>query len=713
MKSIYKFKDNIVVAAFGISLIFLIILIHSYFLFDNEYNLYAVIGLGLLFLLTFGRNRRKMYLRLKEHERQLASMVRNLPGCVYRCLYDEHWTITYVSHMCQQITGYTPDDFINNRVTYAEIISVDFRELVDIETEKAIKEKRPFSIEYQIVTSSKQLKWVMERGTGVYDAKGNLMFLEGYIEDISERKEQELEIIERNEDYSRLLNGMNETVWLIDFKGNLVDVNRAATETLGYTSEELLSIGLEGIDNSFRQAEFSNQLTYINDEINSVFETTHRAKDGRLIPVEICSSIVRYKGCRVILGIARDITARKQLEEQRKFNERVQKELLDTTLAAKHKAEESERLKMAFLANMSHEIRTPMNGILGFMELLKEPDLEENSRQEYIKLVNQSGQRLLTTINDIIEISKIETGEHDVKLEALDLREIMQFYYNFFKPETDVKGLKLIMNQQIVNDDARILSDKHKLDSILTNLIKNAIKFTVNGYIEIGSYISDDSIIFFVKDTGRGIPRDHQFAVFERFVQADNNSPVRKHEGSGLGLTIAKAYVESLKGRIWVVSEPGKGSDFRFMIPYLPVMNTPDQKPIIQNTIYNSKPLDISVLIAEDDDISYRLVKFILSKESIEVTRAHDGVEAVELARSKKFDLILMDVNMPLLDGLDATRLIREFDSDIPIIAQTAYALEGDREKTSKAGCNGYLSKPVKKEELLKMIYEYSTMSKK
>lgn len=705
MKPIIKKKDNLKVAWLTVLSVFILLLIHSYTLIHTEYNLAFVIVLALLFIFTFGRTRRKVYLSLKEHERVLASMVGNLPGSVYRCNYDKDWTVTYISSACQKITGYPAEDFISNKITFGRIISAEFTDYVNVETEKAISEKRPFFLEYQIVTADSKTKWIKEQGTGVYDSKGKLLFLEGYMEDISERKEYEIEIKERNEDYSRLLNGMNETIWLIDFKGNIVDVNRAATETLGYSSDELLAMGLAGIDDTFRQTDFSNQMLYITDESNKVFETTHRAKDGRLIPVEICSSVVKYKGCRVILSIARDITARKQLEEQRKFNEKVQKELLATTLAAKQKAEESERLKMAFLANMSHEIRTPMNGILGFMELLKEPELEENSRQEYIKLVNDSGQRLLSTINDIIEISKIESGEREVKLESLDLNEIMHFYFKFFMPETDAKGLQLIVNAQVTGNSAHVLSDRHKLDSILTNLIKNAIKFTTEGNIEIGNYISDDSLVFYVKDTGRGIPYDRQLAVFERFVQAEN-TPVKKHEGSGLGLAIAKAYVESLKGRIWVVSEPGKGSDFRFMIPYLPVTISNGQKQINTPVMVNTRPKTISVLIAEDDDISYRLIKFMLIKESMEVAHAENGHQAVQMARNGHYDLILMDINMPMLDGLDATRQIRQFDTQVPIIAQTAYALEGDKEKTRQAGCNGYLSKPIKKDDLLNLIYE-------
>lgn len=699
-------KYRISVPVVVVSLIFLLILIHSYFLIDKKFNLGIVLIFLLLSGIAFGRNFRRIYTRLREQERQLSSMIGNLPGFVYRCKYDIHWTLLYASDQCFEITGYHPEELINNsKNTYSHIIASEYLDYVDNETDRAIDEKTPFVMEYEIITAGDQRKWVLERGKGIYNSKGELLFLEGYIEDISERKARESEIRESAEDYSRLLNGMNETIWLIDFKGNLVDVNKASVETLGYTKEELLSIGISGIDPDFRQIEFSEQLMGT-EERHNIIETCHFAKDGRKIPVEICSSIVKYKGCRVILAIARDITIRKELEEQRRIQEQVRSELLETVMAAKLKAEESERLKMAFLANMSHEIRTPMNGILGFMELLKEPDLEESSRREYIELVNVSGERLLSTINDIIEISKIESGEQQTKLEPVDLEEVIQFYLDFFKRETDAKGIALKIDGHITGKKALVLTDRHKLDGILTNLIKNAIKFTIKGSIEFGNYISDDSIVFFVKDTGKGIPADRLQAIFERFVQAEN-SFARTHEGSGLGLAIAKAYVEALDGRIWVVSEPGQGSNFRFIIPYLPAEQT--RQTDANSHVIMKTSTRLNVLVAEDDEISFRIMEKLLSSEQIKLTRARNGKEAVKLARENNhFSLILMDINMPILDGLDATREIRQFNTSIPIIAQTAYALHGDREKTREAGCTGYISKPIKRQELMKIIGKYT-----
>jgi len=233
---------------------------------------------------------------------------------------------------------------------------------------------------------------------------------------------------------------------------------------------------------------------------------------------------------------------------------------------AKERAEESDRLKSAFLANVSHEIRTPMNAILGFLSLLKEPRLEEEQRSEYIGVVNKSGQRLLDTINDIMELSKIEAGQVKVQQVEVNVSELMKYQYDLFLPQIRDKGLYFRLSENIPAKYMTIVSDQHKLEGILINLINNALKFTTSGFIEFGTYIVDEDIVFYVKDTGIGIPEDKQEAVFERFVQADLTL-ARKHEGTGLGLSIVKAYLELLNGRIWLESKPGKGSTFFFSIP--------------------------------------------------------------------------------------------------------------------------------------------------
>jgi PAS domain S-box-containing protein len=384
----------------------------------------------------------------------------------------------------------------------------------------------------------------------------------------------------------------------------------------------------------------------------------------------------------------------------------VRREAKNLLISAKEKAEESDRLKTAFLANMSHEIRTPMNGILGFLELLKEPDLDAENKIEYLQLMNISGQRLLNTINDIIEISKIESGKLESKTSPVDLRQVFQFYIDFFKPEADLKSIDLHIGREIETDNALIIADKHKLDGILTNLVKNAIKFTKSGTIELNNALEGDNLLIWVKDSGKGIPAHRLNAIFERFIQAETTY-ARDHEGSGLGLAIVKAYVDTLGGTIWVESEEGKGSTFFVRIPYVKAEN----KPAAATTADAPSKLlhyDKTILVAEDDDISYTLMKKHLQVTGINIIRALNGNECVELVKSNPgICLVMMDVKMPEMDGYEATRIIRQFNRELPIIAQTAYALEGDRELALAAGCSNYVSKPITKETILQIIDKY------
>jgi PAS domain S-box-containing protein len=248
----------------------------------------------------------------------------------------------------------------------------------------------------------------------------------------------------------------------------------------------------------------------------------------------------------------------------------LQKEtMIKELVLAKEKAEESDRLKTAFLTNISHEIRTPMNGILGFMELLSEPDLEESQKDLYLSLMHKSGSRLLDTINAIIEISKIESGQINLNLDITDCSEIMDFHRRFFEKAAADKGVSIILEKYLTGQEAIIETDKFKLDAILTNLINNSLKFTENGFVRFGNYREENRLVFYVEDTGIGIPREKMEAVFNRFVQVDSQY-TRPYEGSGLGLSIVKGYIDTFGGEIYVESEPGRGSRFTFKIPYIP-----------------------------------------------------------------------------------------------------------------------------------------------
>jgi PAS domain S-box-containing protein len=388
------------------------------------------------------------------------------------------------------------------------------------------------------------------------------------------------------------------------------------------------------------------------------------------------------------------------------------KKFIQDLLAAKEKAEESDRLKSAFLANMSHEIRTPMNGILGFAELLNEPDLTGTEQQKCIDMIGKSGKRMLNIINDIIDISKIESGLMAADIKEAMINEQTEYIYTFFKPEVEAKGIKFSFKNTLPQKEAIIKTDREKLYAILTNLVKNAIKYTKEGAIEFGyhlkKYNESVELEFYVKDTGIGIPKDRQEAIFERFIQADIADKMA-YQGAGLGLAITKAYLEMLGGRIWVESEEGKGSTFYFTLPYTTftaVEKTADKELLPDSNTDNVRKLKI--LIAEDDEVSEMVISSFIKSFVKKVLKAKTGVEAVEVCRENPdIDLVLMDIRMPEMNGYEATNQIRQFNKEVVIIAQTAYGLTGESEKAIKAGCTDYIAKPINKNELLEKLQKY------
>jgi len=387
--------------------------------------------------------------------------------------------------------------------------------------------------------------------------------------------------------------------------------------------------------------------------------------------------------------------------------ERTVEERTKELLKAKEQAEESDRLKSAFLANMSHEIRTPMNGILGFAELLKEPGLTGKEQQDYIRIIEKSGARMLNIINDIVDISKIEAGLMKLEIQESNINEQIQDIYTFFKPEVEAKGMILSFNTPLPTKEAILKTDREKVYAILTNLVKNAIKYSNTGTIEIGYSKRDSDLEFYVKDTGIGIPNDRHGAIFERFIQADIPDEWAQ-QGAGLGLSITKAYVEMLGGKIRVASQVSVGSTFYFTLPYNAVLINEHVIQQIVPSDNNDLIRKLKILIAEDDKVSEMLIDKTLKTFGKEIIKARTGVEAIEACKKNPdIDLVMMDIRMPDMGGYDATRQIRKFNKEVVIIAQTAHGLYGDREKAIEAGCNDYIAKPINKAELLLLIQKY------
>jgi PAS domain S-box-containing protein len=511
------------------------------------------------------------------------------------------------------------------------------------------------------------------------------------IDDITERKQAENLLKESEQKSMSIMENSADAIFITNQQGKYIYTNKEVSTMLGYTSEEMKSKAIVDITKPNKQEEIFKIFNQVLNEGKGFSEIELLKKGGNYITTDL-NAVLLPDG--TVYGSCRDITKRKHTEFE--------------LIKAKERAEESDRLKSAFLTNMSHEIRTPMNGILGFAELLKEPNLTIEEQQDYIQTMQISGARMLNTINSIVDISKIESGLIGIDIKETNLNEKIEFTYKFFKPEVEIKGLQFLFKNGLPTNEAIIKTDNEKVYGILTNLVRNAIKFTYDGSIEFGYKKKGEYLEFYVKDTGIGVPKNHQEIIFERFRQGSETHN-RGYEGSGLGLSISKSYVEMLGGRIWVESEEGLGSTFYFTIPYIAVS---EEKNTIENVVSaehkEGQLKNLKILIVEDDEISYSLLSITLQKISKEVLHVITGVQAVEACRNNPdLDLVLMDIRMPQMNGLEATQQIRQFNTEVIIIAQTAYGFSGDSDKAIKAGCNDYISKPINKTLLFELIKKH------
>jgi signal transduction histidine kinase len=374
---------------------------------------------------------------------------------------------------------------------------------------------------------------------------------------------------------------------------------------------------------------------------------------------------------------------------------------------AKIKAEESDQLKSSFLTNMSHEIRTPMNAIVGFSDLLLSPDLSQDERYEYAKVINNSGQNLVSIIEDLIQMSKIDTKQVKPNFTAVDLDLFVNEIYNTVKiaiPIDEKIDFFIIKPKNPIL--TKIVTDEVKLKQIVTNLVTNALKYTKQGFVCFGyeTNLVTSEIIFTIKDSGIGIDKKSQEIIFDRFRRIENDFTI-KAGGLGLGLAISKAYVEMLEGKISVFSNEGKGATFSFTIPLKYEQNAIESELDYCETGLIPHKSNATILVAEDDNINFLLIQKIMSLKDYNIIRARDGVEAVDICTAdKEIDLVLMDIKMPKLNGYEALEKIRTLRPNLPVIAQTAYASVEDKMSIEKAGFVGYVTKPINKEKLFELI---------
>lgn len=468
------------------------------------------------------------------------------------------------------------------------------------------------------------------------------------------------------------------------------------------------------------QAYINKEAVYDNDFNNS--EWVKFMPDGHVIMKNVLFAPLIIKNQAVgLIGLAnkpsnftdadaRIISAFGELASLALFNSRNIEELK----VAKEKAEESDELKSSFLANMSHEIRTPMNGIIGFSQFLKDPELSHENKIRYITIINDSCQQLLSIVEDILEISKLETEQIEIINEEFNPEELSNNIFNKYLESCKQKDIEFTYNKNVVSNKF-IVADKNKLTQILKNLMSNALKFTHEGKIELGYNENKEYVEYYVKDTGIGIETELIDKIFDRFRQAET-AMARTYGGTGLGLAIAKGYIELMNGEIWVESEKDRGSTFFVKIPYNEELKTKQQESeyvSIQEPIISFNKA--KVLIAEDEEINFQYIKRVFNDLGIENTlRAHNGKEAIEIMqRTDDISLIMMDLKMPIVNGFEATRKIKAMHANVPIIAQTALTIPGDKQRALEAGCDDYIPKPIDYDGLLGLIEKYIAIKEK
>ena len=628
-----------------------------------------------------------------EAHKMLRTLIDNLPALIYIKDVECRKVIANVADV--KNIGYKREEDIIGK-TDIELLPGDIGHRGYMDDQEVINSGNAiFNKVEDFVDSKGKINWISTSKIPLRNNEGEITGLVGIGHDITERK-----ILEMNLSTATEIAKLG--YWEYDVKsGDFIFDDHYYRLIHGSSAEK------QG-GNTMNAEEFARRLVHpddskmvvasLNEAINSPIPEYLGQTEARVFRDngDVTNVMVQFKAVKdrtgqtiKIVGINQDITEQKRFEQE--------------LMRAKEKAEESDRLKSAFLANMSHEIRTPMNGILGFTELLKAPELTGEKQQRFINIIEKSGARMLNIINDIISISRIESGEVQLSITHVNIDELAKDIVDFFKPEAEKKVLALSYKKIFPENQTSTKTDKEKVYAVLANLVKNAIKFTETGSIEIGAEKKGKFIEFFVKDTGSGVPQEQQEIIFERFRQG-SESTNRNYEGAGLGLAISKAYVKLLGGEIWIERNNDQGAIFYFTIPYPDVIKEKEQlKAMPEEVILNHGKLKI--LIAEDDEASQMLLEIIISPLASESFYAYTGKEAVELCRKHpEIDLVLMDIDMPGMNGYEATRQIRKFNKEVIIFAQTAYGLSGDKDKALKAGCNDYISKPIDKRALLKMI---------
>ena len=636
----------------------------------------------------------------------------NVNDVVYRLILPE-FRYDYVSPQSKELIGYEPEEFYGSPLLMRRIIHPDFIKEFFAHWRSLLKGDAPDYYEIKIIKKDGEVRWVQQKNLIIKNESGKAVAIEGIVTDITERKVTEEALINSEAQKNAILNNLPHLAWLKDCEGKYLSVNESFANSVEKTVEEIIGktdydLYSDNIAQKYREEDLKIVLT----RKQLFFEEKSKDKWFETFKAPIFDNDERVIG---ITGISLEISKRKKTEDEIKsYSEKLAiqniklKLINDELKGAKEKAEESDKLKSAFLANMSHEIRTPMNAILGFSTLMRNRVLTDEKRKDYIDLINSNCRQLLRIITDIIDISKIEAGQISIFNKNFNLNKALQdLHLSFFNQiEAMQKPIELVIKTGLSNEYSSLFTDKVRLEQILSNLLSNAIKFTDRGKIEFGYYVDRRSdIVFYVKDTGIGMTQEELKVIFDRFRQV-SSSYNKIYGGTGLGLTISKGLAERLGGKIWVESEVEAGSVFYFNIPYKPgvPVDKPPQIEYTKNYLWRGK----TILIAEDEEVNYNLLETIIMPTKAKIIWAHNGLEAIKICKdTPEIDVVLMDIKMPDLNGFEATKRIKKIRKKLPIIAQTAYAMSVDEDNCLRAGCDDYISKPLRIDDLLNKINNF------
>ena len=520
------------------------------------------------------------------------------------------------------------------------------------------------------------------------------------IRDISHRIKSQNELKEKEKKFRTLFENAGDGILIGNNQGIIVDANKSFFHMTGLPKSKVINNHIRTLFSASLLNIKPLRFDLLDEGKSIIIERELVGKNGKLIPIEMNSKRLNEDH---YITIMRDLSERKKAEA----------DLLSTNkelIKAKEKAEESDKLKSEFLANMSHEIRTPMNGILGFSKMITNPNLAEEKRTLYSNIIINSSNQLMHIIDDILEISILETKQVKVFSSEVNINELLLEIFSIYEGKAKENGTPLSLKNGLSDNKSLINTDDTKLSKIINNLLDNALRYTSKGYIEIGYKLVDNYLEFYVKDTGIGINPDRFQTIFERFAQEEKTIS-NKFRGLGLGLSIAKENVEILGGTIRVESEKNKGSVFYFTIPYNPIENNQKKSIEIQPKVPITKSKkSLTVLVAEDDDINFLYIETLLknTNQNNNILRAKNGKEVVEICQSnQQIDLILMDIKMPVMDGYQTIQKIKKNSSKYKVVAQTAYTSTEDKKKIKKAGFDDFLAKPINEIELFTLIHKY------